>query len=518
MHSERFDCFLSYSRGSSTGLAIDLQTGLERFAKPWNKLRAIRVFRDDQSMAANTALWSTIEKGLREARWFVLIATPESGSSQYVNQEVDWWLRNKGPHSLLLVRASGTIEWDRAANTFTTRSTAIPPALRFAYAEEPRWVDMSWFVEAGSLGKADPRFTERVADLSAAIRGTERDVLLGENVRQHRKTQRLTRAAVSALSVLLVLALAAGAVAIVQRGEAVRQRNVATDQSLVSTARQLAATAVNDADTNLQRALLLAATAYRTRPEHQTETALHEVLATTPQLVGFVDFGEQVALADATPDGNVIVAGAESGKVYRIDRGSGERAELFDLPENIDFLAVSDDGQTVAAGAHTRGDEGIESRDSALWANGDVTQLPGERLVALSPSGRTWVTILDEGEVFDPDVLAVTSDDRTTSITTPGTATHWVEVPNDQIVVSMNEYGNYMRARIDGSAMETTQTPMGTWMFGGNLSPTASIYRYERGHEHSSWGPRWPAVAELRRFATGVGGPASAAVRAGVER
>ena len=61
MAAEPFKAFISYSRAASQPLAIDLQNGLERFAKPWYRLRAMRVFRDDSSMAANTALWSSIE-------------------------------------------------------------------------------------------------------------------------------------------------------------------------------------------------------------------------------------------------------------------------------------------------------------------------------------------------------------------------------------------------------------------------------------------------------------------------
>ena len=407
---ERFDCFISYARASSNQLAQDLQSGLERFAKPWNRLRAMRVFRDDQSMAANTALWGTIEQGLREARWFVLLATPEAAASRYVNDEVAWWVRNKGAQTVLLVRAGGDIEWDRGTGAFKPGSTAIPPALHHAYQEEPRWIDLTWFDEDGSLGKADPRFQERVADLSSAITGVERDVLIGENVRQHRKTRRLTRAAVSALAVLLVLALSAGAAAFYQRGEALRQRDAAYEQSVLATARQLAATAVNLADFDLQSAMLLATTAYKTRPEHQTELALHAAITRTPQLIGFFDFGEPVTFVDTAADMKMIVGGAESGKVYSLDRASRQRTELFDLHAPIGFLAVADDGKTVAATTSTDHDDGRVTSDSALWHDGNVTRLPGQRLMALSPSGHTRVAMPDAG--LNPDVLQITSNGR----------------------------------------------------------------------------------------------------------
>ena len=448
-------------------------------------------------MAANAALWSTIEKGLQEARWCVLLASPESASSTYVNDEMAWWVRNKGAHTVLLVRAGGNIQWDKRAGAFANTPNAIPPALRYAYAEEPRWVDMAWFAESDSLGKADPRFLERVADLSSAIRGVERDALIGENVRQHRKTRRLARAAVSALAALLVVALGAGVVAFIQRGEAVRQRDTAVEQSLVARARQLAATAVNAADSDLQQALLLATTAYKTRQEQQTEVALHTAITKTPQLVGFFDFGEEVTLVDASPEAGIIVGGSQSGKVFRIDRTSGDRKAILDLHSPVDFLAVSDDGKTVAASASINGENGRASSQSALWQDGRVTELSGERLMAMSPSGRTRVAMPKTAKALDPDVLVITSDGRTTSVTTPGSATHWVELPDDTVVVSMNEYGEYMRARIDGSAMETTRTPMGLWMFGGNLSPDGNSFTYTNtATEVEVWNLAGPLLPE----------------------
>ena len=118
--SEPFAAFLSYSRGASEQLAVDLQAGLERFAKPWYRLRAIRVFRDDSSMSANTALWSTIQTGLTQSAWFVLLATPASAASPWVAQEIDWWLQHKGPQRLLIVQAEGDLYWDRVARAFSS--------------------------------------------------------------------------------------------------------------------------------------------------------------------------------------------------------------------------------------------------------------------------------------------------------------------------------------------------------------------------------------------------------------
>jgi WD40 repeat protein len=237
---ETYEAFISYARAPSTALASQLQTSLERFAKPWNKMRAVRVFRDDQSMAANTALWSTIERGLRESSHLILLVTPESAASEYVGKEIGWWIANKGSQTVLLVLQHGSLEWDRSRNDFTAQST-VPQALRGAYAEEPRWVDLT--LSSSTVHPDDPRFTNAVADLSSAVRGIDRDVLVGENVAQHRKTMRMARAAIVGLSVLLVLALGAGVLAFMQRNEA-------QQQSQLSLARLLAGEGASAIDTN----------------------------------------------------------------------------------------------------------------------------------------------------------------------------------------------------------------------------------------------------------------------------
>ncbi len=94
------------------------------------------------------------------------------------------------------------------------------------------------------IGKSDPRFGERVADLASALRGVARDTLIGDNVRQHRRALRLARAAVTVLSVLLVLSIVASILA-------VGQRNEAREQARISQARQLAATARSIAGTEI---------------------------------------------------------------------------------------------------------------------------------------------------------------------------------------------------------------------------------------------------------------------------
>jgi hypothetical protein len=201
-----YDVFISYSHALDGALAPALQAGLERFAKPWYRMRALRVFRDTTSLSASPDLWSSIEAALASSAWLVVMASPEAARSVWVDREVGWWLANKSPRRVLVVLTEGEFTWDdgREGNG---ACAALPPALRGAFVETPRWVDLRRLRNVRPVDQANPQLRECVADLAAAVRQMDKDMLFGEHVRQHRRTMRLARGALSALVALLVMAL-----------------------------------------------------------------------------------------------------------------------------------------------------------------------------------------------------------------------------------------------------------------------------------------------------------------------
>ena len=79
--SFRNTAFISYSHAADGKLAPALQRALHDFAKPWYQLRALRVFRDKTSLAANPALWQAIESALGDSVWFLYMASPMAAQS-----------------------------------------------------------------------------------------------------------------------------------------------------------------------------------------------------------------------------------------------------------------------------------------------------------------------------------------------------------------------------------------------------------------------------------------------------
>ncbi len=109
---------ISYSHAADGSLAPALQAALQRFARPWNRVRALRVFRDDATLPVTTRLWSEIEAALDGSRFFVLLASPEAAASEWVEREVAFWCAQLRQERLLVVLTAGELAWDPARGDF----------------------------------------------------------------------------------------------------------------------------------------------------------------------------------------------------------------------------------------------------------------------------------------------------------------------------------------------------------------------------------------------------------------
>lgn len=262
--------FLSYSHALDGKLAPALQAGLERFAKPWYRPRALRVFRDSASLSANPGLWSSIEQALASSSWLALMASPEAARSPWVDREVKWWVENKSPQHVLVVLTEGEFVWPEGSGHLDPTKAALPPSLHGVFAEESRWVDLRWLHNADHVDLSNPRLRECVADLAAAVRDVPKDALVGEHIVQHRRTMRLARSAVTTLAVLLI----AATVAVAQRNQAIRAQHLAIARGMVAQADRIRAQ-------DPFGALRLGAAADSFDASPQTQASLEETLAST---------------------------------------------------------------------------------------------------------------------------------------------------------------------------------------------------------------------------------------------
>lgn len=497
MGEPEYDAFLSCSRALDGALAPELHRALQRFAKPWYRQRASRVFLDDASLPADAGRWASTETALARSRWLVLLASPEAAASPWVNREVEWWLEHRSAQRVLVVLTSGEY------------ASSVPTSLRVALGQEPRWVDLRRLRDAGQVDQSNPRLRSAVADIASAVRGVPGDDLVGEHVRQHRRTVRLARGAVTALALLTVGVLVAAFIAVGQRDSALTLARAAT-------ARGLASAAVANLRTDLSLAQALAAQAYRVEPNAQTRAALFEAVTASPQLDRYVPAGGVVSALAAAADGEVVVAGTEDGRVVRLDLAGGRTEQkVSDRP--VTAVAVSADGGVVAAAAV----------DAALrWDRGGTRKfgLPGrpDVLVAVSPSGRfaaVYSTARQETDANGASPgLRIVHDGQSGRVVTREPATFpvtFLRMPGDDVLLEVS-YDDWVRrspTTLDVTSA-TKATPAPASGFGVGLSAGGDHYGFSWQGETALWDTKAPfdLATPRSRVAAGRPGPSFVAV------
>jgi WD40 repeat protein len=337
-----YDGFISYSHAADDLLAPRLQAGLQRFAKPWWKRRALRIFRDESSLSANPHLWSSITAALDGSDWFVLLLSPEAAESPWVDNEVEYWLEHKDPDRIIPVLTDGDFTW-RDADFI---SDAAPPALQGAFSDEPRWVDLRFARSDEQLDLKNPTFSAAVADIASPIRGVPKEELESEEVRQHRRTTRTAWAAG-----LLVAALAIAALVFGVRAD---------QQAQLAEASRLATASVNVLDDDPELSLLLALASANQGADlgFEQRRALHAAIDRDKSIGTIAHLPPDAWTTDArlSPDGTKVVIGGDARaplEVHSIsDRGSPEFLWRADIPEQWNTVGLfSPDGDVVLVAA-----------------------------------------------------------------------------------------------------------------------------------------------------------------------
>jgi WD40 repeat protein len=340
-----FDAFLSYSRADAYA-ANRLKQSIERFAAPWYRARARRVFLDTATLAARGSLRTSIENSLASSRAMVLLASSASRNSRWVDKEVTWWLDHRGTDNLHLAILDGRIDWSRSE----PGSSAEPPAAlldswRSAFVEEPIWVDLRWMVGLDKVDQRDPRLTDAAAELLASMRGVPKDVVVGEHLRRRRQTRQVITTVITTLLILLVTAIVSTVVAVNRRNVAIEQRYTATSRQLVAQSES-----IEDERPSLARQLLLQADRL-----HRTEESVGALVRSPRMPLELTAQGSAPAVAvHATRPLAAVLAGGELS-LYRTDSGRRLATPMDSLPERGD-VAFSPSGIGMAA---TTGDDRV---------------------------------------------------------------------------------------------------------------------------------------------------------------
>ncbi|NUP77921.1 MAG: TIR domain-containing protein, partial [Nonomuraea sp.] len=381
-----YDGFISYSRAADGRLGPALRDALHQFARPWHRLRALRVFCDARSLSASPGLWTTIEAALDASRCFVLLASPDSARSVWVRREVERWRSLVPERPMLIVVTGGEIAWDHEAGRFDAAlTTALPEMLLQGFTEAPLWVDLRSIRTETDLSLGNPAFLDTVATLASALHQRPKDELVGEDVRQHRRARRFRRSSWTGLSLLTVAALVGAVAAVDSAGVARAQRDRAEAQHRSAVSSLLVARRDQVAAGDPVLAGLLAATAWTFE---QTPEARHGMLASlaTPARGVVHGLGPARALG---PDGEVL-AGDRTTRLWDPATRAWTGGPFSETFRSARF---GRDGRTLV----TLGEDGdVRLWDAATWRQlGTTFAGPGDVVSALdlSPDGRTLVTV-----------------------------------------------------------------------------------------------------------------------------
>jgi len=510
----RYKAFISYNHAADDKLAPALQTGLQRFAKPWHRLRALRVFRDKTGMAVTPTLWGSVQEALQLSEYFVLLASPQAAASKWVEREVEFWLTHRSAATLLIVLTDGAIVWDKQANDFDwTQTNALPRILSGRFAEEPKHLDLSWARDDSDLSLRRPRFQDAVASLSATLRGVPLDDLIGQDLAQHRTTKRLLQAGVGLAAILVGFAAystytanraarTAEGLEADRRNELAMERSAAEDRAKKEEADRAASAALERAAVG-SRTLAAAASEVLARDrELGTLLAVEAVqLSATPEAERVLRDALLREVSPATlrgPEGIVTrVAFSRDGarllalyndgsiRIWRTDATAAPiavsaDAVVFPDADGAD-ASFSQDGSLVLTfpfrSLRTFLEPEGEAAAARLWdaATGRLVREfkhPYVQHAALSPDGRRLVTVGDDRRVVMWDAATggqiAALQDHELGIT-------YVEFSADGRWFLTAAKDDLVRVRnaSDGKAIATLQVPARTLLSAAMFSPDA---------------------------------------------
>ncbi len=130
--SIHYDAFISYRHAPvDSAVAADVQKQLERFPVPrairqrTGKKRIRRIFRDKEELPITSDLNDDITTALENADRLIVVCSPRTGESLWVQKEIETFLRDHSRHQVLTVLAEGE------------PSEVIPEILRFDEVPDP---------------------------------------------------------------------------------------------------------------------------------------------------------------------------------------------------------------------------------------------------------------------------------------------------------------------------------------------------------------------------------------------
>ena len=404
----RYWAFISYSHrdekfASWLHRKLETYTGHKKLAGTRNRrgepvpARIFPVFRDRDELEGAPDLPERIQDALRQSRFLIVICSPNSAQSKWVNEEIKAYKALGGGDRVLALIVGG--EPNAGARPEPGLQECFPEALRFRVGIDGQLSDVPTEPIAADARKDKDGERNALLKLLAGILGLRFDDLKQRDLeRQRRFWTWVAAGAATGLAVLSGLTI----YAFQQEAEAKRQRDVAEERARIAQSRQLALAASGSMPSDLDRALLLAVEAAKVSPTFEARKVLWESLNSMPTLERFLESaGAPVTALAFDRDGRYVAAGHKDGAftVWEVEGGRIATDYPRKLPDEIHSIAFLDSSDRRVAVVTL--DDAVHLSLRGQPFQRSSLQVDGKSLaqVAFNPDGTSLATLSADGEV-----------------------------------------------------------------------------------------------------------------------
>ena len=413
----QYHVYIAY-HPSDRRLARALKRAFERFARPWNRTRALNVWGTTfanplfgnplfGNLLAGRARQDRADEALAGAGRLLLLASPEAARSERVAAEIKDWLEGHPIEDLVLVLTAGEIAWDPAAGDFDwARTPSLPEDLKGKFKARPPIVDLRWARAERRLLPGHTRFRDALFGLLARLHGRSADGIETDDLRRQRRERLLGAGLLAVLVVGSASALYWAMVASGERSAALarlakaeadldRERQARADaerRARAAGARGLSPLPVgardgapsdprqesiaerlaSEAEVLLQkggdhvpRGVLLAVEAMSRYPSAKADGMLRQGLHALLPPVTALDQEGPVHRAAFSPDGTQVVTGGdETARVFEVS--SGRPIAAIEHDDAVQAVAFSPDGLLVASAGRGCGRTRLRPQDRSV--------------------------------------------------------------------------------------------------------------------------------------------------------
>lgn len=177
MKKRKYKGFLSYSHHDKA-VAVNLKKHIEDAAKFMRIIRRIRIFRDEDDVHYASGLTTVIKTAIDQSEYLLLLASPQSAYSAYVNDEVQYWLStNRGLDKIIIVLWQGVIRLEKlqadSHSFYILNSDALPPHLSSQkFLDVPLYINLTILPRQNTPNLEDGVYKAKVKEIVARLLNT----------------------------------------------------------------------------------------------------------------------------------------------------------------------------------------------------------------------------------------------------------------------------------------------------------------------------------------------------------